>query len=65
MITAQQLSAKFELLDPVQRQTVAEFIDVLLRNHPAQTADTKAALLHTSVWSDESIHQSVYRHDEA
>ncbi len=56
MVTAQQLSTKFELLDPFQRQTVSTFIDFLLKERPVvQTSDKKAILLRTSVWSDESI----------
>ncbi len=58
MVTAQQLSTKFELLDPFQRQTVSTFIDFLLRDRPVvKASDKKAILLRTSVWSEESIQQ--------
>ena len=58
MLTAQQLSIKFELLDPFQRQTVSKFIDFLLKDRPVvPESDKKAILLRTSVWNDESIQQ--------
>ncbi len=56
MITSQQVSEKFELLDPLQRETVSQFIDFLLyQNHLANT-DKKALLLRTSIWTEEDVH---------
>ena len=57
MITSQQVYHKLELLDPLQRETVSEFIDFLLSKHPVASSDKKAILLHTSVWSEESLQQ--------
>ncbi|GAK48796.1 hypothetical protein U14_00003 [Candidatus Moduliflexus flocculans] len=57
MITTQQLSKKCELLDPIQRETVAEFIDFLIVRHQKPTSDKKAILLQTSVWDEESLRQ--------
>ena len=57
MITQQQLYKKFELLDPLQRETVSEFIDFLLSKHRISQLDKKTLLLRTSVWSEESIKQ--------
>ena len=55
MITTQQLSQKCELLDPIQRETVAEFVDFLLARHQKASADKQAILLRTSVWEEESL----------
>ena len=57
MITSQQVYHKLELLDPLQRATVSEFIDFLLSKQPVASPDKKAILLHTSVWSDDSLQQ--------
>ena len=55
MITTLQLSKKCELLDPIQRETVAEFVDFLLARHQKTSSDKKAILLRTSVWEEESL----------
>jgi hypothetical protein len=55
MITSEEISEKCEQLDPLQRETVSEFIDFLLSKHPSPRCDKKALLLRTSVWSDEDI----------
>lgn len=55
MITTQQLSQKCELLDPIQRETVAEFVDFLLARHQKTSADKKTILLRTTVWEEESL----------
>ncbi len=60
IITAQQLTETFELLEPPQKQTVYEFMTFLLsrhRVHPIQ--ESKQLLLQTSVWSEHEI-QRIY-----
>jgi hypothetical protein len=57
MITSQQVYHKLELLDPLQRETVSEFIDFLLSKQPVAPSEKKAILLQTSVWSEDSLQQ--------
>jgi hypothetical protein len=56
MITTQQVSEKFELLDPPQKQTVYEFILFLLSKPRGHTiSEDKQILLHTTVWTERDI----------
>ena len=55
MITSEKIYEKCGLLDPLQRETVSEFIDFLLSKHPVCRHDKKSLLLQTSVWNNEDI----------
>ncbi len=59
MIASEVLLQKCEQLDPLERKTVAEFIDFLLSQHrdPNASADKKAILARTSVWDEASLQQ--------
>lgn len=58
--TTQQLTEKFELLGPLQQQTVYEFITFLISQHRVQdVSEQKHLLLQTSVWTAQDI-QRIY-----
>ena len=56
-INREQLWAKLSQLDPFQQQSVAAFIDSLLKPHAPAGKRSKQDLLALSVWSDEDLAQ--------
>jgi hypothetical protein len=60
ILTTQQLLEKFELLDPLQKNTVYEFMTFLLSKHQvADIHENKDCLLQTSVWTEQDV-QPIY-----
>ncbi len=55
MVTQEIFVEKYQQLDPLERETVEEFIDFLLSKHARTCDDVQQALLETSVWSDDDI----------
>ncbi len=56
-INREQLWAKLSQLDPFQQQSVAAFIDSLLKPQTPAPKRSKQELLALSVWSDEDLAQ--------
>ncbi len=57
VVTVEQLSEKIGLLDPPQRETVYQFISLILsRKHPRDVGARKL-LLETSIWSKGDVRQ--------
>ncbi len=56
-ITKEQLWEKLGLLDPFQQQSVADFIDSLLKPKMLAGKRDKQELLTLSVWTDEDVAQ--------
>lgn len=54
-IAEKQIYQKLNLLNPLQRQEVDDFIEFLLRRKPVPEIDKKQVLLNISVWSEEDI----------
>jgi hypothetical protein len=55
MISSDVLLEKCVQLDPLERETVEEFIDFLLSKHALSRDNAQQALLDISVWSDDDI----------
>lgn len=55
MVTHKILAEKCQQLDPLERETVGEFIDFLLSKHTQSRENAQQALLDTSVWNDDDI----------
>lgn len=53
MMTNDVLLEKCEQLNPLERETVGEFIDFLLSKHSLSRGNAQQALLDVSVWSDD------------
>ena len=56
-ITREQLWEKLGQLDPFQQQSVADFVEFLLRSRTSAGKRSKKELLALSVWTDEDIAQ--------
>ena len=56
-ITQEQLWEKLGQLDPFQQQSVADFIDSLLKKRTPTGKRDKQALLALSIWTDADIAQ--------
>jgi hypothetical protein len=56
-MTREQLWEKLDQLDPFQQQSVADFVEFLLRLKVPAGKRSKKELLALSVWTDEDIAQ--------
>lgn len=55
IMTTDVLVEKCGQLNPLERQTVGEFIDFLLSKHTLSRGNAQQALLDVSVWSEDDV----------